>query len=88
MNIGGILESKGRGTHTVPEGTPLDEVMRGMRDRNVGFVLVVDPHARLKGVVSERDMVRCLATRGAEGFRDGRSGPALDARGAELIGSE
>ena len=68
MNIGSILQAKGRGSYTVPPGTPLEEVIRGMRDRNVGFVMVMDHHGELKGVVSERDVVHCLASRGHGGF--------------------
>ncbi|GGS47267.1 CBS domain-containing protein [Streptomyces griseoviridis] len=52
------------GPVTVAPDTPVTEVARVMRDRNIGAVLVVDG-GRLRGLVTDRDLtVRILAEDG------------------------
>jgi CBS domain-containing protein len=42
----------------------LQEAARRMRDANVGFLVVVDSHGRLRGVVSDRDLALRACARG------------------------
>lgn len=43
--------------HTVPDNTPIRNVARMMRDRDIGDVLVVDDTGALCGIVTDRDIV-------------------------------
>lgn len=43
--------------HTVPDDTPIRNVARMMRDREIGDVLVVDDTGVLCGIVTDRDIV-------------------------------
>ena len=46
---------------TCPTDTPIEQVARTMRDRDIGDVLVTEGD-RLRGIVTDRDLVvRCLA---------------------------
>jgi CBS domain-containing protein len=42
---------------TVTPDTPLSEVVRHMRETNIGYVLVLDSDRRLVGVFTERDLL-------------------------------
>lgn len=47
----------------VSQSTPLSEVVRHMREVNVGYVLVLDPELRLTGIFTERDLLTKVAGR-------------------------
>jgi CBS domain-containing protein len=43
--------------HTVRSDTPLLQVARLMREKNIGDVLVLEPDSSLRGIVTDRDIV-------------------------------
>ena len=43
--------------HTVDAKTPLTTVAKLMRDKRIGTVLVTDPNGKLRGIVTDRDIV-------------------------------
>lgn len=47
---------------TVPPGTTLKEAVEIMARNNIGLVVIVDQSRRPIGVLSERDVIRALAT--------------------------
>src|SRR3712207_6225507 len=65
MRIADVLRGKGSGVATVHSSTALTELLGLLANRNVGALPVVDDD-RLVGIVSERDVVRQLHTRGAD----------------------
>jgi len=65
MRIADVLRGKGSGVATVHSSTALTELLGLLANRNVGALPVVDD-GRLVGIVSERDVVRQLHTRGAD----------------------
>jgi CBS domain-containing protein len=65
MTIASILAGKGGEVVTVRGDTSLWDVVALLHDRGIGAVLVVDDEAPV-GIVSERDVVRCLHRRGTE----------------------
>jgi CBS domain-containing protein len=65
MRIADVLRGKGSGVATVHPSTGLTELLGLLASRNVGALPVVDGD-RLVGIVSERDVVRQLHTRGAD----------------------
>ena len=70
MTVAAILKHKLRQfgdqpLAAVPPTDTIAEVAKLLSRRRIGAVLVVDAQGQLQGIVSERDIVRCLATRGA-----------------------
>ena len=51
----------------VESATTLEDAARRMHERRVGAVVVLDENARLLGIVTERDVLRAVATGGVEG---------------------
>lgn len=71
MKVRDILAHKGSAVVTVrPDTTVATAVHRLMLER-IGALVVSDDGARVLGVVSERDIVRVVAERGAEALAPG-----------------
>lgn len=67
MRIAAVLASKGSGVHTVRPESTISELLTMLAVHGVGAVVVVDESGTHPvGMVSERDVVRGLQTRGAE----------------------
>ena len=70
MTVARILAKKGCDvTMTQPHRT-LQEVAHVLAMRNIGAVVVADAQGRLLGIISERDIVRAIGTRGVAAFDD------------------
>jgi CBS domain-containing protein len=70
MNVEHILADKGRHVLTIEPGRTLGEAARLLSDKRIGAVVVSDaPHSVL-GILSERDIVRAIATRGAAALEE------------------
>jgi CBS domain-containing protein len=65
MKIADILDTKGSTVHTVLPWLTVAEVVERLGKLGIGAVLVCDEHSAIKGIVSERDIVRALRTHGA-----------------------
>lgn len=63
--VAAILRHKGHEVIAVSPDAPVPEVTAVLRARSIGAVLVTDRLDQLLGIVSERDIVRSLAMRGA-----------------------
>ena len=64
MVIAGILKHKGGQVLSVAPAATVAEVIDLLARRRIGAVLVVEA-GELRGILSERDVVRCLAEHGA-----------------------
>ena len=64
MRIADVLRSKGSSVATVPPWTTVTELLGELAKHNIGAVVVLTPDG-VAGIVSERDVVRRLAERGA-----------------------
>ncbi|MCR9085858.1 MAG: CBS domain-containing protein [Rhodobacteraceae bacterium] len=62
-----ILEEKGNKVHEVAPGDTLQHAIEQLREHKIGAILVVDG-GKMVGILSERDVVRELAERGADGL--------------------
>lgn len=69
MQIADILNVKGRDTVSIEPTVNLVKAAKLLRTHRVGALLVVDGQHRLVGILSERDIVRCLADGGKGGLR-------------------
>ncbi len=65
MNVAMILKTKGRSVATVRPNASLSDVASTLAARKIGAVVVVGDNAKVVGILSERDVVRLLAERGA-----------------------
>jgi CBS domain-containing protein len=65
MNVTAILRQKGRAVTTAGPSATLLEVANKLAAKRIGAIVVVDPRGEVCGIVSERDIIRALATDGA-----------------------
>ncbi len=68
MTVARIINEKGREVVTVPPTASLAEVAAVLSEKRIGAVLVVEDGA-IRGIISERDIVRALARYGSEALR-------------------
>jgi CBS domain-containing protein len=64
MSIEGILKRKGKGVVTTGTETSVRQAAEMMRENNIAALLVVDG-AAIRGIVTERDIVRAFVHYGA-----------------------
>lgn len=69
MKVDTILKSKGHEVHTIRPGQTVAAAVEKMERTNVGALVVSDDGSRVEGILSERDVVRSLAQRGASSTR-------------------
>ncbi|TAL84028.1 MAG: CBS domain-containing protein [Beijerinckiaceae bacterium] len=70
MTVARILAKKGREVATTQPHRTLREVANLLTARNIGAVVIADVQGRVLGILSERDIVRAVATRGGDGLND------------------
>ena len=66
MFVSDILSQKGGLVFTVTPGTSVAQLAQQLSARRIGSVLVLDGEGSVAGIVSERDLVRALASHGAK----------------------
>jgi CBS domain-containing protein len=64
--VAAILKHKGYQVTTVDPTARVSDVAALLAERRIGAALVLDPSEQMLGIVSERDIVRCLAANGAQ----------------------
>ena len=70
MTVEHILRNKGRNVITMEPGRTLAEAARLLSERRIGAVVVCDPGEPVAGILSERDIVRAVAGRGAGALQE------------------
>jgi CBS domain-containing protein len=65
MRISDVLRQKGSAVATIAPTATVRQLLRTLREHNIGATVVTDGDA-VVGIVSERDVVRRLDERGAE----------------------
>lgn len=81
MKLEDVIRSKGTEVVTVAPDATVGELVSLMTARNIGAVVVSGDGRHVDGIVSERDIVRALAERGA----DLASARARDLMTAEVV---
>jgi CBS domain-containing protein len=66
MRISEILRSKGGDVATIPPDASVRRLLLLLAEHNIGAAVVSADGTTIQGIVSERDIVRRLAERGAE----------------------
>jgi CBS domain-containing protein len=70
MTVRKILEEKGRDVFSMHPDATLVEAARQMAQRRIGALVLIGDGGDLAGVLSERDIVRMVGTRGPECLND------------------
>ncbi len=65
MTVGIILAGKGREIFTIEPNATLGEAVRLLAEKRIGAAPILGADRRIAGIISERDVVRALAERGA-----------------------
>ena len=65
MTIAAILKHKGHQVITTDPAATVARAIEVLIEHRIGSVLVIDRAGQLLGIVSERDIVHCLAANGA-----------------------
>ncbi|WP_134495380.1 CBS domain-containing protein [Microvirga pakistanensis] len=66
MNVDQILSLKGRNVVSIEADRSLSEAARILSERRIGALVVIDGRQPVAGILSERDIVRAVATQGAQ----------------------
>lgn len=82
MTIAEVLSSKGHGVETVAGNATLMDAVRKLTEKRIGALPVVDD-GRIAGIISERDVIYCLSSKGSDALAlpvsDVMSAPAITA---------
>ena len=65
MTVAARLKGKGRSVHTVRPDARLEVVAHTLAAKKIGAVVVSGGGGRIDGIISERDIIRAIAERGA-----------------------
>lgn len=66
MDVSSILKNKGNDVTCVAPDAHVLDVVRTLAHRRIGAALVRDGDDRIVGIVSERDVIRCIAKDGPQ----------------------
>ncbi len=66
MNVRTILNTKGSTIETVRPTESIADATKQLRNHNVGALIVSDSGTSVDGIISERDIIRSLATNGPQ----------------------
>ena len=66
MTVSIILAGKGRDVVTIEPNASLASAVALLAEKRIGAVLILGADRRIAGILSERDIVRSLAERGAD----------------------
>lgn len=65
MTVKQLLDEKGRDVVTVSPSMGTEDAVRFLADNKIGAVVVTKGEGRIAGILSERDIVRAVAGKGA-----------------------
>ena len=74
MTVAIILAGKGREVVTIEPSASLADAALVLAEKRIGAALILGADCRLAGIISERDIVRAIAARGASALGEPVSG--------------
>ena len=81
MNVESILRSKGNAVLTAKPDTPVAVVAGMLTDARVGAVVISSDKVHIEGIISERDIVSAIASKG----KDALTLPAANLMTKEVV---
>ena len=90
MTIAAVLSSKGREVATIARTATLGDAAAELAKRKIGALVVIDEDSQVAGVLSERDLVTCLAAHGdtnllARPVADAMTAPAITVLATDAV---
>jgi len=70
MTVKAVLSRKGSDIVTIDPAASVADAAKCLADRKIGAIVVTGMDGRLAGILSERDVVRALAERGAPALNE------------------
>ena len=70
MTIGSIIAQKGRSVTTIQPSRTLRDLIDLLAAKHIGAVIIADADGNMQGIISERDVVRAIATHGCDALDD------------------
>jgi CBS domain-containing protein len=68
MSVSHILGNKGRNVVTLPASTSISDAARFLSENRIGAIVIAGPLGQIEGILSERDIVRHIASNGKDGL--------------------
>jgi CBS domain-containing protein len=66
MRVSNLLATKGHDVATISQERSVADAIAMLKERGIGALIVTGPTTPLVGILSERDVVRSIADRGAD----------------------
>ena len=66
MNVASVLKAKGRAVATARPETTLKDIAMQLAQKGIGAIVIVDDRDEVIGIISERDLVKAVATGNSE----------------------
>jgi CBS domain-containing protein len=66
MSVSHILHTKGRNVVTAAPNDTVRSVAKSLAEKRIGAIIITNEANAIQGIVSERDIVRCIATDGLD----------------------
>lgn len=66
MKVSALLDQKGRTVHTTSGAASVADAAKMLVERRIGALLVVDGEGKAVGILSERDIVTGMASKGGD----------------------
>ncbi len=70
MTVGRILAAKGRNVFTIDPHRTIADAAELLAHRGIGAIVVTDHAGAVRGIVSERDIVRMLSSKGPGALKE------------------
>ena len=70
MTVSVILARKGNAVATAAPDVTLQAVAETLAEKKIGAIVITHPDGTIAGILSERDVVRAVAAKGAAGLND------------------
>ncbi len=70
MTVAWILKEKGRNVISALPSASIEHIVNVLAKNRIGAVVIVDEMQRVQGIISERDIVRIIATQGTAAMSD------------------
>ena len=66
MKVSSVLNSKGSDVHTVRPQEAIHSVIKTIKEKSIGALVVSDNYVEAQGMISERDIILGLAEHGGD----------------------
>jgi CBS domain-containing protein len=88
MTIAAVLSNKGREVATISQNASLGQAASELAKRRIGALVVLDGSGGVAGILSERDIVSCLAAHGDSGLLERPVSEAMTAPAITVLPSD